>query len=397
MNVVVFRVLACFVALLALCGEALAAGIEDIRVVGNGTPTRVTIWADAPVTHQQFLSGDTTSHAIIIAMPGADWRRDEPTGRGMGGVDQFEWLDGQLTLKLDRPMMIARALDLPPAGSEPRHRIILDLETVSPVRFARAATPHAQAYAAAYNDSILSPPSPKPRRAAARNTSDRFTIVIDPGHGGKDPGAAHHNALEKEIVLKSAVTLKTMLEKDRRYDVRLTRTDDRFIELEDRVTLARDWGADLFISIHADAAGSPSVAGASVYTISQRGEARIDRESRRNDWSLPIEDGGSREVGGILTDLLKRETKTKSSEFAELLIPELADVGPVLRNTHRNAGFYVLLAPDVPAVLVEIGFLTNAGDARRLKSRSGRNNAMKAIRRAIDTYFDKQAVLLAEN
>lgn len=396
MNVAVFRVLAVLTAMLALCGRSLAGGIEDIRVVGNGEPTRITIWTDSPLTHRQFLSGDTTSHAIVIAVPGAEWRRDEPTGRGMGGVERFEWRQDQLTLFLDRPMMIARALDLPPAGSEPRHRIILDLETVSPVRFARNASTQAALQVAAYNQSILSPPAPR-ARPVARSGDEKFVVVIDPGHGGRDPGASRHGTIEKDVVLRASQTLKSMLEQDRRYEVRLTREDDRFIELEDRVTLARNWGADLFISIHADAAGSPGVAGASVYSISQRGEARIDREAQRNDWHLPIEDGGSEAVGGILTDFLKRETKTKSSEFAELLIPELARAGPVLRNTHRNAGFYVLLAPDVPAVLVEIGFLTNAEDARRLRSRNGRRRAMQAIKRAIDAYFDKQSILLAEN
>src|SRR5690606_1208385 len=117
--------------------------------------------------------------------------------------------------------------------------------------------------------------------------------------------------------------------------------------------------AELFISLHADAAGNSTVAGASVYTISARGEGRIDREASRNNWVIPIEDGTPQRLTGILSDLVKRETKTRSGEFAELLLPELEKAGPVLRNTHRSAGFYVLLAPDVPAVLLELGFLTN--------------------------------------
>jgi N-acetylmuramoyl-L-alanine amidase len=156
-------------------------------------------------------------------------------------------------------------------------------------------------------------------------------------------------------------------------------------------------GAELFISLHADAAGSASVAGASVYTISARGETRIDRESSRNDWKIAIEDGTPGQLNGLLEDLVKRETKTRSAEFAELLLPELAAAGPVLRNTHRNAGYYVLLAPDVPAVLVELGFVTNADDAKRLQSEKGRKAAVNAIAAAIDAYFDQQDLRLASN
>ena len=227
--------------------------------------------------------------------------------------------------------------------------------------------------------------------------SNKFVVVIDPGHGGKDPGAAHHGAVEKTIVLAASKTLRDILAADPRYDVRLTRSDDTFIELEDRVTKARNWDADLFISVHADAAGSATVEGASVYTISQRGEARVDIEARDNNWDLPIEDGGSKEVSGILTDLLKRETKTISEEFAARLLPELAKAGPVVRNTHRRAGLYVLLAPDVPAVLLEIGFLTNRKDAQRLKSSTGRKRSMQAVARAIDQHFDQQERLMAQH
>jgi N-acetylmuramoyl-L-alanine amidase len=179
--------------------------------------------------------------------------------------------------------------------------------------------------------------------------------------------------------------------------VRLTRDTDVYVEHEDRVTLARNWGAELFISLHADAAGSASVSGASVYTISARGETRIDREATKNDWKIVMEDGTPDRLNGLLEDLVKRETKTRSAEFAELLLPELSKAGPVLRNTHRNAGFYVLLAPDVPAVLLELGFLTNEADAKRLQSERGRRASVEAIAAAIDDYFDQQDLRLASN
>ena len=127
----------------------------------------------------------------------------------------------------------------------------------------------------------------------------------------------------------------------------------------------------------------------------ESGERRIDKEANRNNWRIPLEDGAPQRVSGILEDLVKRETKTHSSEFAEMLLPELEKSGPVLRNTHREAGFYVLLAPDVPAVLLEMGFVTNRADAKRLQSDRDLRNAMSAVKRGIDRFFDKQDILLA--
>ncbi|MEL6324846.1 MAG: N-acetylmuramoyl-L-alanine amidase, partial [Pseudomonadota bacterium] len=155
---------------------------------------------------------------------------------------------------------------------------------------------------------------------------------------------------------------------------------------------------DLFISLHADAAAKPSVMGASVYTISTKGEARIDRTAQQNNWQLPIETGEAPdEVTGILEDFLKRETKSNSERFAAMMIPELERAGPLLRNTHRNGNFFVLLAPDVPAVLLEMGFLTNLSDARRLSSEQGRRRVMAAVARSIDAYFDQAELLMAQN
>ncbi|MEL7482225.1 MAG: N-acetylmuramoyl-L-alanine amidase, partial [Pseudomonadota bacterium] len=211
-------------------------------------------------------------------------------------------------------------------------------------------------------------------------------------------GASHHGAVERAIVLSAAHSLKRMLDPNPRYEVHLTRTEDVYVDHEDRVTLARNWGADLFISLHADAAAKPSVMGASVYTISTKGEARIDRTAQQNNWELPIETGEAPdEVTGILEDFLKRETKSNSERFAAMMIPELERAGPLLRNTHRNGNFFVLLAPDVPAVLLEMGFLTNLSDARRLSSEQGRRRVMAAVARSIDAYFDQAELLMAQN
>lgn len=385
--------------LLTFCFGAIfaaSADVTQVRVVGDGAPTRITVWSDVKETGEAFLVETGGERRIIVPL-GLNGHSAE--GLGTGGVTHWQAGPDRLEFILDRPMSVARLLHLPPTGTESQHRLILDLDTVSETRFTSAARRDVRRLAAA--EARPAPQQQAVRQAdatrRARPAGSRgHVVVIDAGHGGRDPGAlAIHGGVEKEITLKAALELKRLLEADGRYDVRLTRETDVYVEHEDRVSMARNWGAELFISLHADAAGSRTVSGASVYTISARGETRIDREASRNNWVIPIEDGTPDRLAGILTDLVKRETKTRSAEFAELLLPELARAGPVLRNTHRNAGFYVLLAPDVPAVLLELGFLTNADDARRLQSDAGRRASTEAVKRAIDAYFDRQDLRLA--
>ena len=393
-----FLAAACF-----LTGFSVRADIRDVRVVGDGAPTRITVWSDISQDAQAFLAESGGQRSLILPLSGESSAR---VGNGTGGVDRWALSGDRLSFSLDRPLVVSRVLSLPPTGSEQAWRIIIDLQTVSAARFGSMARRDMQRLARAESDIRKSTmamaaaeitPS-EPLRQRDRRGNGHHVIVVDAGHGGKDPGTqSARGLLERDVTLRAALYLKELLEKDPRYTVRLTRDNDKFIELEDRVTLARKWGADLFISLHADAAGSPDVAGASVYTISERGERRIDREADKNDWKIPIETGGSKVVGSILEDLVKRETKSHSAAFAEDLLPELAAAGPVLRGTHRNAGFYVLLAPDVPAVLLEMGFLTNSQDAKRLQSESGRAKSMEAVKRGIDKFFDRQEVLVASD
>ena len=396
----VFRIL---LLILGFCSAFQAhADVTQVRIVGDGAPTRITLWTDTPETADGLLTEAPGQRKVVLLLAQNGYSAE---GEGTGGVASWTLEPGRLEFVLDRPMAVTRMLRLPPTGKERAYRVILDLDTISPARYTTSARRDTKKlakleteYAEARNNAS------KQLAGAARETrrmpgkSSKHVVVIDAGHGGRDPGAmALTGGKEKEITLKSALALRDKLEATGRYTVKLTRDSDVYVEHEDRVTMARNWGAELFISLHADAAGARSVSGASVYTISARGETRIDREATRNDWKIAIEDGTPEQLNGLLEDLVKRETKTRSSEFAELLLPELAAAGPVLRNTHRNAGFYVLLAPDVPAVLLELGFLTNEEDAKRLQSEKGRKAAVEAIASAIDAYFDKQDLRLASN
>ncbi len=392
--------------LLILCFGAVFgafADVSQVRVVGDGAPTRITIWTDTAEEAEAYVSETAGVRRIIFPLRSNAYSAE---GLGSGGVKVWSLNPGRLEFELDRAMSVARVLRLPPTGKEQAYRIIVDLDTVSDARFSSVAKRDQRRLAKAETDAAKAaekeatflagaPPSSAGRKAPPRS-SKGHVVVIDAGHGGKDPGAmAITGGKEKDVTLKAALALRDLLEADGRYVVKLTRDTDVYVDHEDRVTKARNWNAELFISLHADAAGSSSVSGASVYTISARGEGRIDREASKNNWVIPIEDGTPQRLTGILSDLVKRETKTRSAEFAELLLPQLEQAGPVLRNTHRSAGFYVLLAPDVPAVLLELGFLTNADDARRLQSEKGREAAAVAIKQAIDTYFERQDLRIA--
>ncbi|HAY10401.1 MAG TPA: N-acetylmuramoyl-L-alanine amidase [Thauera sp.] len=377
------------------------ADVTQVRIVGDGAPTRITIWTDQPEAAEAMVleQGGERKVVLLLAQNGYS-----AAGEGTGGVEAWALAPDRLEFWLDRPLAVTRMLRLPPTGKERAWRVILDLDTISAARFTTSARRDVKRLAKLETEMAAQRAEIR-RELAGASTSPakpgkgrKHVVVIDAGHGGRDPGAlALAGGREKDITLKAALDLRDLLNKSGRYEVRLTRETDIYVEHEDRVTKARNWGAELFISLHADAAGSSSVAGASVYTISARGETRIDREASKNDWKIDIEDGTPERLSGLLEDLVKRETKTRSAEFAEMLLPELAKAGPVLRNTHRNAGFYVLLAPDVPAVLLELGFLTNSDDAKRLQSDKGRAAAAKAVAAAIDTYFDQQDLRLASN
>ncbi len=370
------------------------ADVHTVAVQGDGINTRIVISADSALNHDEFLNNDRGA-ALIVDVGNKPWTGNAINFSPKAGIRNLEWIDGQLVFWLDGPMMIARASDLPPYGRRASHRLIIDLVSVSNARYLRASKRDTRRLESLRSERRLAS-ADSPRRVEAGG--QRYVVVIDPGHGGADPGTSHHGAVERTIVLEAAQKLETLLAANPLYDVRLTRSDDTFIELEDRVKLARDWGADLFISLHADAAGTPDISGAGVYTLSAKGQARIDRTARGQNWELPFETGETPdEVASILGEFLKRETQSNSAKFASLLIPELERAGPILRNTHRNENFFVLLAPDVPAVLLEMGFLTNQADARRLSSAEGQRKAMSAVAHAIDAYFEQQAVLMAQN
>ena len=219
-------------------------------------------------------------------------------------------------------------------------------------------------------------------------------VVLDPGHGGVDPGAiGRTGTYEKDVALATAREVARLLELTRRYRVRLTRNDDEFIPLPERVTRARAAGAELFLSIHADALPNASMRGASIYTLSEQASDRQTAAlaARENKADLIAGIDLSRHehvVGEILLDLARRQTNNLSIQLARQLVTELGHQVPLLINSHRSAGFAVLKAPDIPSALVEIGCLSNRDEERLLGRAVYQRKVATGLVRSINDYFD---------
>jgi N-acetylmuramoyl-L-alanine amidase len=234
----------------------------------------------------------------------------------------------------------------------------------------------------------------RPMPTKAPPISLKKVIVIDAGHGGKDPGARGAVSQEKDLNLVAARALKARLEKNPRYKVVLTRNSDIYVPLETRVQIARRADADLFISLHADSGPNTTLRGASVYTLSDKASGRSAQFINQDDWFMKASLAGGG-VSDILLDLTQRATKNRSATFAEAVLERIDDHVPLLRRSHREAGLVVLLAPDVPAVLLEMGFVNNKDDEAMLRDPNRRAQFMGSVGDAIDDYFSAQTRLAA--
>lgn len=365
--------------------------VLNVSVGEAESSTRLVIAANKPLNYRIF-SLSAGAERIIIDLPKLRWSiggltAESGSGRGEGLVAGYRYAhnavdSSRLVLDLAAPAVVARELALEPSAEEQNYRLVIDLKPTSYEQFAQTSL---------NNQARNRPTNHRPAR--------KPLIVIDAGHGGKDPGSlAKSGRQEKDVTLAAAKELREELLQGGRYEVALTRTDDTFIELEDRVTIARELGADLFISLHADAGANSQTRGSSVYTLSADGEKRVETERHKHDWVMSVERDRTRpiEVNEVLADLVQRETKNQSAKFAQILVPALGEVGwAALQNPHRKRGFYVLLSPDVPAVLLEMGFMTNIHDEANLASEKHRKRMARGIHAAIDEFFDTEARALA--
>jgi len=222
---------------------------------------------------------------------------------------------------------------------------------------------------------------------------NNYIIIVDPGHGGKDPGAIKGSTKEKKLTLLAAKILKKELKK-KGFEVFLTREKDQYISLRNRVKFARKYAGDLFISIHADSTRNKNTKGISIYSLSDRASDKLAKEladkENKSDLIGGIDlDDIDEEVSNILIDLSRRETKNSSIEFAELFVLMLdKNRLKLLRSPHRQAGFAVLKAPDIPSVLIEMGFISNNSDLKKLLDKKYLNNLMSQVSLVVLKYFN---------
>jgi N-acetylmuramoyl-L-alanine amidase len=234
------------------------------------------------------------------------------------------------------------------------------------------------------------PPAP-PSRPSARAPAP--LVMLDPGHGGKDPGAIGvSGTYEKQVSLAAAFELKRQLEAGGRYRVALTRTRDVFVPLDDRVAKAQASGAALFVSMHADALSDHAVRGASVYTLANAASdaqtaALAQRENSADRFAGSNWHNAPPEVSRILASLIRQETRIGSGRLSRSLVGSLDQDLPMLPNPERHAGFVVLRAVDIPSVLVEMGFMSNRNDEAELRRPEHRARVAEAMKRAVDGYF----------
>jgi len=229
-------------------------------------------------------------------------------------------------------------------------------------------------------------------------------IVIDPGHGGIDPGAiGANNIAEKSIVLAVALQLKEALAKTRRYEVKMTRIDDVFVSLDKRLKFSADNNADLFISLHADSIEGKtlgdSIRGATIYTLSSKAsdrQARIMAEKENASDLIAginsVEEGRGEEVKNILLDLLKRETSNFSADFSHVLVDKLRPAITLARIPRKSAAFKVLKQTHAPSVLIELGYMSNVEEEQEMMTVAWQSKVAAAIAAAVQTYFNKRTV-----
>ena len=360
----------------ALAGPAWAdvpVSLRGINLVAVGQTVRLSMALDRAATYRtMFLS---TPDRFVIDVADARWALPQGgtgSGAGVGVVNRYRFAPreggvARLVLDLAVPARLARQERV--GGDQPS--LVFDLAANTPLA------------------------APAPVQVPGRNPGPRV-VVLDAGHGGRDPGAiGATGVLEKDVVLDAALQLRRAL-RARGYHVSLTRDSDRFVPLEERVRFARAQSADLFISLHADSHSNAESRGAAVYTLSERGANRAQGMIAAQDWDLDLgEAPHDASIGDILVDLTQRETTNRSAQFAQALLPRLGEVSPLLSNSHRNAGFFVLLAPDVPAVLVETGFLSNVADERRLADPQARQAMAEAMAGAVDSFFAGQQLYAA--
>lgn len=396
--------------MLCYSSGAWALSVDQVRFGAHPDKMRLVFDLSEHSNFRVFSLADP--YRLVVDLPTFYWQVQDiqkPAYSGVLAVRHGDLKPGisRIVFDMERPIALRTAFALPEQPGKP-NRLVIDYSPMSKQAFVQAkgqilgeaslakiansaATSTAQKIEKTYKSASLGSmiaPASKPQYRK------KPLIVLDPGHGGVDPGAVGANkAYEKHVTLAVAKELKKLLENTGKYDVLMTRSRDKFIKLRERVAFARRHEADLFLSIHADSIQKKNVRGASFYTLSETASdkqtAALAAKENKADLiaglDLSVEDD---EVANILVDLAIRDTTNQGKFFANEAVKVFASQGiRILENPHRHAGFAVLKAPDIPSMLVEVGFMSNAREARDLNTSSYRKKIARALKTGIDRYF----------
>jgi N-acetylmuramoyl-L-alanine amidase len=372
------------------------------RLAGDSKQTRFVLDLDKTIPFRAFALVDP--YRVVVDIPQVSFQL--PAGVGAGGrglVKAFRYglvMPGgsRIVFDLSGPAKIAKSYVLDAANGQPP-RFVLELEEVDRPTFVQLLAAESRAeLRPAITEVTDASGAAEPVLAAKPAGADlRPVVVIDPGHGGIDNGTQASGESEKNLVLGFGLALRDRIEKSGKYRVVMTRTDDTFIPLAERVRIARNQSAALFVSIHADALPrrDGDAQGATIYTLSDRAsDAEAEKLAEAENKADAI--GGVNlteeptEVADILIDLAQRETRTFSNRFARLLVGEMKNTVRMHKRPLKSAGFKVLKAPDVPSVLIELGYVSNKGDLEHLVSEDWRSRTVGSMAQAIDTFFAKR-------
>jgi N-acetylmuramoyl-L-alanine amidase len=383
--------LAVLMILPAVNGPAIAeTTVTAARIGVTAAKTRFVLEMDRKTKYQIFTLANP--YRVVVDLPEVAWSVRRRNVKPDGLIKDFRYglfRTGVSRVVLDakKPVIVSKSFRLAPRGGH-GWRLVIDLKQVSRKAFIQRMRPRTIAGAAPTG----LPPKPIP--LTRRNSSN--LIAIDPGHGGIDPGTIGVNgSLEKHVVLALARETARRLRKTGKYRVILTRKRDVFVPLRERIAIARAAGARLFISLHADSIKNRRIRGGAIYTLSERASdkeaGKLAAKENKTDLIAGINlNVHSPEVANILIELAQRETMNDSVTFAAYLADKLSRSMKLLRTNRRFAGFAVLKAPDIPSVLVELGYLSNKVDEKLLNNPKHRRRVAASMVTAVNAYFAGQ-------
>lgn len=358
----------------------------DVRLEQQGETVKLSMALSTVIGVEAWVQA--APDRVIIELPSTNFQIQSGARKSAGFISAYRYGlftadKARIIIDLSQPATIVKAEAKALRGG--LGELVIELRKTSRAEFLAEAAKAKKA-----NTTVAAPAPAKPPGETRR------TVVIDPGHGGIDPGTVVASIAEKSVVLNFGLALKEQLEASGRYRVIMTRDDDRFVPLADRVKVGQDEKADLFISIHADSLmQAKDVRGATVYTRSERATdaeaAKLAAKENEADAAAGLETSEEvQDVAGILIDLARRETRTFSGVFARNLVDKMGASVRMHKIPLRSARFWVLSAPDVPSVLIELGYMSSPKDAELLTSAEWRGKAVGAVGAAVEEYFARE-------